>query len=523
MAQPAIPAAAERSELRSRWLAPRPCRPDVSACAAGRVGAPRPMDRPPANPYPDLPTLAFQTLTAPLQRLTESLTGPRDGVRAVNFADSAPSWEALEDLKTARRSELGAPEPDTAAGPPLARSRERTFGKAGPIRVRLYRDHAAWCPYCQKVWMLLEEKQVPYRVETTPLGSYGEKPASFLTVAPKGYVPVMEIDGEVVEGSEEIVARLEKEFPERCMVPVEGTREWARAQELKGLENKVLDVRSLLGIPNLQRDGLKHMFEAGLDAIDAELGKMGGPYFLGAELSVADLRFAPFMDRWAAWFAYFKGVRVRTCGRWQRISAWFDAMETHPSYVASKCDYYTIGRLLPYFAGSFLITKDALAPKIDGRDGASWSLPLPPLGPDSLEPYSPGEDPPVDRLEAAARLIDNRDAVLMFALRGVGKKGEKQYLVPMADPDASPGLEWRADVDAALRHVAHALLVGVERKQASVEALGPAGGQGGCDGAAAVYCAEYLRDRVSVPRDLLLPQARQLRAHLNWLIDALQA
>lgn len=33
---------------------------------------------------------------------------------------------------------------------------------------------------------------------------------------------------------------------------------------------------------------------------------------------------------------------------------------------------------------------------------------------------------------------------------------------------------------------------------------------------------EYLRDRVGVPRDLPLPAARQLRAHLNWFIDCLR-
>ena len=38
-----------------------------------------------------------------------------------------------------------------------------------------------------------------------------------------------------------------------------------------------------------------------------------------------------------------------------------------------------------------------------------------------------------------------------------------------------------------------------------------------------VLAADYLRDRVGVPRDMRYPAARQLRAHLNWLIDSLTA
>jgi hypothetical protein len=47
-----------------------------------------------------------------------------------------------------------------------------------------------------------------------------------------------------------------------------------------------------------------------------------------------------------------------------------------------------------------------IAAAIDGQDAASWRLPLAPLGPASLpEPYSPGENPALDRLEAAARMV----------------------------------------------------------------------------------------------------------------------
>ena len=72
-----------------------------------------------------------------------------------------------------------------------------------------FRDHAAWCPYCEKIWMQLEEKRIPYRVEKINMRCYGDKKRSFTAKVPSGMLPVMEIDGRLLTESASIAAALE--------------------------------------------------------------------------------------------------------------------------------------------------------------------------------------------------------------------------------------------------------------------------------------------------------------------------
>ncbi len=55
----------------------------------------------------------------------------------------------------------------------------------------------------------------------------------------------------------------------------------------------------------------KREFVATMDAVDRELGAAGSPFFLGAELSMVDIVFAPFLERIAASILYYKGLIVR--------------------------------------------------------------------------------------------------------------------------------------------------------------------------------------------------------------------
>ena len=47
-----------------------------------------------------------------------------------------------------------------------------------------------------------------------------------------------------------------------------------------------------------------------MDEIDRELAAVSGPYFMGQELSMVDIVFAPFLERIAASIPYYKVLTI---------------------------------------------------------------------------------------------------------------------------------------------------------------------------------------------------------------------
>ena len=69
---------------------------------------------------------------------------------------AAPSWtdlkEQLSSSPTAKELDEQVKQLELGAGKPDTNAKLRLFGhKESEVRLTLYRDHAAWCPYCQKV------------------------------------------------------------------------------------------------------------------------------------------------------------------------------------------------------------------------------------------------------------------------------------------------------------------------------------------------------------------------------------
>mmetsp|Transcript_6244 Transcript_6244/g.15704 ORF Transcript_6244/g.15704 Transcript_6244/m.15704 type:complete len:222 (-) Transcript_6244:352-1017(-) len=110
---------------------------------------------------------------------------PTGGAELSGMVDGAPSWEALgEMLREQQTDEEREFRSNLASGrgevsQPLASIRLFDAPDGTEPRVTFFRDHAAWCPYCHKVWLTLEEKRIPYRVEKVPMSCYGKKPAEF--------------------------------------------------------------------------------------------------------------------------------------------------------------------------------------------------------------------------------------------------------------------------------------------------------------------------------------------------------
>ena len=156
------------------------------------------------------------------------------------LVDSAPSWKQLRNTleaastpkELAFRAELESGRLSRACA--AATRRLFDLPEDEEPRLTLYRDTAAWCPYCEKVWLLLEEKRVPYQVEKVNMNCYGDKPEWFWRMQPSGGIPVARLDDVVIRESNDIMMAVEQAFPQRPMLP-DARAEPERAARVKPL------------------------------------------------------------------------------------------------------------------------------------------------------------------------------------------------------------------------------------------------------------------------------------------------
>ena len=379
-------------------------------------------------------------------------------------ASRALSWSQLASCKAAS----AFTPPEATSGPTNSQSTLRLFGQPeASVRATLYRDNHAWCPYCQKVWLWLEEKEVPYRIEKVTMFCYGDKEAWYKKIVPSGMLPAIKLDKKLVTESDVILATLEEAFgplgaPFSSITPqrkLERTlfRAWCEwlcyPSETKHEEE--------LGAAN---------FGNVLSLFEKELGAQPGPWLLGGDApSTADLVFVPYVERMSASLYYYKGYTMRDATKRPNLCRWFDALEARPTYRGTQSDFHTHAHDLPPQMGGCFANGEPPQQACAGRvDAGPWAA-----LPDTALP-----EPPTAVGEAISRACKHKDAIIA------------------ANPCAPPHV-----VDEALRCALTRLATG--------DAAPPP------EAAGAATALLYVRDRINVPRDMSLHAARRLRAALN--------
>ena len=189
----------------------------------------------------------------------------------------------------------------------------RDFNKLGVPTSSRYLP-ASWCPYCQKVWTMLEEKRIPYEVEKVNMRCYGEKPVSFMMKQPSGNIPVAIIDGVTYNQSNDIMYALESSFPDhKPMLPTDPKLRM-KAQELLRLERSLFSAWMYWLTSRDSGGRLCDSFVSVLEGVEAELAATPGGFFLGSEVSLVDMMFVPFLERMCASLLFYKGFQIRFAG-----------------------------------------------------------------------------------------------------------------------------------------------------------------------------------------------------------------
>lgn len=351
---------------------------------------------------------------------------------------------------------------DTVNGPTNAQSCLRLFGQPEEeVRVTLYRDNHAWCPYCQKVWLWLEEQQIPYRIEKVTMFCYGEKERWYKCIVPSGMLPALELGGRVITESDDILIALEKAFGPLGLGMQDPT-----VMPLRQLERLLFRAWcTWLCYPSRPRQDQQHQeqFVSVVEKVEAALGRTPGPYFL-EEFGTADVIFTPYVERMNASLYYYKGYSLREEN--PRFSDWFDAMESRPTYRGTQSDFHTHAHdLPPQMGGCYKNDDPQTAINRNRVDNGPWED-----LPDVTYP-----EPDTSRAEALYRVVKHHANLIK-----VNPAQDELF-------------------DQALRCALTHLITG--------EVCTPPPGSD--------IGLRYLRDRISVPRDMSIYAAKRLKESLE--------
>lgn len=387
------------------------------------------------------------------------------------------SWDQLLELAQnntpARRVPRPGQSPSTAPIP----SSLHKLPPETPPPVLLYRDTNSWCPFCERVWFALEEKEIPFATEFIDLNN---KPKWYTELVPSALVPAAKIEGELVYESKGILLALEARFSDSPLLPADPEENAIARQLVEDAETNGSEVgyKLLLRLPADDNElaTLQASFEAKLDELEQALAKYPGSYFLST-FSLVDIMYGPHLDRLAASLPVYRDYHIKGNPRFPNLNAWLAALNQRPAYGRVKTDAATFNLLMR---------------RVWGLEPRGNHLPLNSVLSETIQ-Y---------RAEAAERLSDNREAAIADILKNSGAQALAVNGDICAVKDA---------IEFHLKLLAEYLLHG-DKTQLP---WGRVGGKENLDPFSAAVGAitlAYVRNRICAPRDMSAGAATAFRA-----------
>ncbi len=218
----------------------------------------------------------------------------------------------------------------------------------------------------QRVRFVLNAKKLPFDEVKLDLLAGDQLKPEYLALNPNGVVPTLEHDGDIVIDSSVIIEYLDEiapspqNFTPRDPVKRAGMRslmrfidempaaavrvptfnlaflprfaamseqEFLAFAESKPLRKEFMLAMGRSGFPQKDMDAALQRLRRSYERMDAEIAASGGPWLLGAEISLADIAVMPAI------------VRMADLGRdanWRdlpRVQRWYDAIRAEPAFA----------------------------------------------------------------------------------------------------------------------------------------------------------------------------------------------
>ncbi|MSO99011.1 MAG: glutathione S-transferase family protein [Rhodospirillaceae bacterium] len=199
------------------------------------------------------------------------------------------------------------------------------------------------CPYAQRTRMALIEKGLDFTLTEVDLYN---KPDWFKKLSPYGKVPLLKHKGDIVYESRIINEYLEDAFPQRPLLPREPMQRAKAHIWIDYCDSYLMPVlHKMIGDrkdPAKLIEHRKAVAEKFLFMENEGLRKLSpGPYWLGSDVSLVDLQFMPFLERFPCYESLWGVAIPAEC---TRLKQWIATMQGRDSHkkTANTFEFHMI-------------------------------------------------------------------------------------------------------------------------------------------------------------------------------------